>query len=288
MKHILMILAAVLMTYGCQQKNTNAEKAEEPAIVEQQSDKTSPFIVDDEGSLVFPTPSGGSPAAILDSMLSFQSIDAAPARKAAHEWKWAKQARQALGSSDDTIDLEHLDAVAFGVDSIYAPLTAYSQSDMNQAAGMFAATACFRLLNAYQKWADMISHSLDESQLLQDYTLWEGVYKEYADNYTDGGSSMPMMLSIAHKKLSELRLSVLKEEIGYLEADRHGAADWYVDADEIQCKPYQKAILLWYNHRMKMADRLQEVSNTHAEYLRHMTCKTVFIYQHLRLGWQSE
>ena len=48
---------------------------------------------------------------------------------------------------------------------------------------------------------------------------------------------------------------------------------------------FQKAIRRWYDHRMSLADKLQKVSEHRAQYLRHLTYKVVFIYQHLQLGW---
>ena len=186
-----MILTAAIMLGGCQQ-NKNTEQQTLSQSVEQDDNTVGPYFVNDEGELELPPAPSGTPVAILDSLLMFQSIDASPAKKALHEWKWAKQTCIALGQ-DEAIDLEYLDAVSYGVDSIYAPLTASSQNDMNQAAGMFAATACFRLLNAYQKLSDLFEESLDESLFLQDYTLWEGVFREYAENYTDINNSIILL-----------------------------------------------------------------------------------------------
>lgn len=220
---------------------------------------------------------------ILDSMLNKLYVDASPASRARHEWEWAREARRALDLSSEVIDLGHLDEVSERLDEYYAPMTAYSQADMNEAAGVFACTAKFRMLNAYQTLDSLMEDSFDSKDLFTDYLLWEGVNQEYEDNYTDGGSSAPMMLSFAHKTFCELRRTILIEEIGYLDVEHEGAAEWYVDADEIRWKPEQKAIRLWYDHRMKMADRLGDLSR--AEYLRRMTYKTVFIYHHLQLGW---
>jgi hypothetical protein len=185
--------------------------------------------------------------------------------------------------SSEVIDLGHLDEVSERLDEYYAPMTAYSQADMNEAADVFACTAKFRMLNAYQTLDSLMEDSFDSKDLFTDYLLWEGVNQEYEDNYTDGGSSAPMMLSFAYKTFCELRRTILMEEIGYLDVEHEGAAEWYVNADEIRWKPEQKAIRLWYDHRMKMADRLGDSSR--AEYLRRLTYKTVFIYHHLQLGW---
>lgn len=220
---------------------------------------------------------------ILDSMLNKLYVDACPASRARHEWEWAREARRALGLSSEVIDLGHLDEVSERLDEYYAPMTAYSQVDMNEAAGVFACTAKFRMLNAYQTLDSLMEDSFDSKDLFTDYLLWESVNQEYEDYYTDGGSSAPMMLSSAHKTFCELRCTILKEEIGYLDVEHEGAAEWYVEAYEIRWKPEQKAIRLWYDHRMKMADRLGDLSR--AEYLRRMTYKTVFIYHHLQLGW---
>lgn len=223
---------------------------------------------------------------ILNSMLNRLYIDASPTAKARHEWEWARSVRRALGLAAEVIDLERLAEVSEHLDEYYAPLTAYSQYDMNEAAGIFAITAKFRLLNAYQMLDSLMEDSFDSKDVFNDYLLWEGVNQEYEDNYIDGGSSGPMMLSFAHKSLCELRRSILMEEIGYLDVEHEGAAKWYVEADEIHWKPDQKAIRLWFDHRMKMADKLGNTNS--AEYLRRMTYKTVFIYHHLQLGWSYD
>lgn len=228
-----------------------------------------------------------SHVAVLDSMLVYLNVDAEPASKASYEWKWAGHTRIALGMAEEPVNLDSLDALSFEVDKIYAPLTASSPSEASEAAGVFAATACFRLLNAYHVLADQLCESLDENWFLQEYILWRGVYSEYEESHINAfGRNTSYMLSIAQKTLYELRRTMLMEEIGYLDMEREGAAEWLVDADEICWKPEQKALRLWYDHRMKMADK---IGNTNlAEYLRRMTYKTVFIYQHLQLGWQYD
>lgn len=268
MRKLLFLMAIVVIFSGCRRNEgslTPDEKDEE------------------EWAWRFDSLPTDTSVMILDSMLNKLYVDASPASKARHEWEWAREARRALDLSSEVIDLGHLDEVSERLDEYYAPMTAYSQADMNEAAGVFACTAKFRMLNAYQTLDSLMEDSFDSKDLFTDYLLWEGVNQEYEDNYTDGGSSAPMMLSFAHKTFCELRRTILIEEIGYLDVEHEGAAEWYVDADEIRWKPEQKAIRLWYDHRMKMADRLGDLSR--AEYLRRMTYKTVFIYHHLQLGW---
>lgn len=268
MKKLLFLMAVVAILGGCRRNErslTPDERDEEEWVWRFDSLPTDTSVM------------------ILDSMLNKLYVDASPASRARHEWEWAREARRALGLSSEVIDLGHLDEVSERLDEYYAPMTAYSQADMNEAAGVFACTAKFRMLNAYQTLDSLMEDSFDSKDLFTDYLLWEGVNQEYEDKYTDGGSSAPMMLSFAHKTFCELRRTILMEEIGYLDVEHEGAAEWYVEADEIRWKPEQKAIRLWYDHRMKMADRLGDSSR--AEYLRRMTYKTVFIYHHLQLGW---
>lgn len=268
MRKLLFLMAIVVIFSGCRRNEgslTPDERDEEEWVWRFDSLPTDTSVM------------------ILDSMLNKLYVDASPASKARHEWEWAREARRALDLSSEVIDLGHLDEVSERLDEYYAPMTAYSQADMNEAAGVFACTAKFRMLNAYQTLDSLMEDSFDSKDLFTDYLLWEGVNQEYEDNYTDGGSSAPMMLSFAHKTFCELRRTILIEEIGYLDVEHEGAAEWYVDADEIRWKLEQKAIRLWYDHRMKMADRLGDLSR--AEYLRRMTYKTVFIYHHLQLGW---
>ena len=268
MKKLLFMMAVVAILGGCRRNEgslTPDERDEEEWVWKFDSLPTDTSVM------------------ILDSMLNKLYVDASPASRVRHEWEWARAARRALGLSSEVIDLGHLDEVSERLDEYYAPMTAYSQADMNEAAGVFACTAKFRMLNAYQTLDSLMEDSFDSKDLFTDYLLWEGVNQEYEDKYTDGGSSAPMMLSFAYKTFCELRRTILMEEIGYLDVEHEGAAEWYVNADEIHWKPEQKAIRLWYDHRMKMADRLGDSSR--AEYLRRLTYKTVFIYHHLQLGW---
>ena len=268
MKKLLFLMAVVAILGGCRRN--------EGSLTPDERDE-------EEWTWRFDSLPTDTSVMILDSMLNKLYVDASPASKARHEWEWAREARCALDLSSEVIDLGHLDEVSERLDEYYAPMTAYSQADMNEAAGVFACTAKFRMLNAYQTLESLMEDSFDSKDLFTDYLLWESVNQEYEDNYTDGGSSAPMMLSFAYKTFCELRRTILMEEIGYLDVEHEGAAEWYVNADEIRWKPEQKAIRLWYDHRMKMADRLGDSSR--AEYLRRMTYKTVFIYHHLQLGW---
>lgn len=275
MQKILKLMVILAMLGGCKRNGNTGSYS-----------SAVPYVINAEGEMTIPGLSADTPVAILDSLLCQLYIDASPASKARHEWEWAKRARLALGMTTEVTDLSHLAEVSERLNDYYAPLTAYSQVDMNEAAGVFASTAKFRMLNAYQTLDSLMDESLGSMDFFNDYLLWEGVYREYEDNYTDGGSSGPMMLSFAHKTLCELRRSILMEEMGYLDVEYEGAAKWYVEADEIRWKPELEAIRLWYDHRMKMANKLGNTNR--AEYLRRMTYKTVFIYHHLQLGWQYD
>lgn len=275
MRHILLLIVIMTMLVGC--KHSGNTDSESSAV---------PYVINAEGEMTIPGLSAETPVAILDSMLCSLYVDASPASKARHEWEWAKRVRLALGMTAEVADLDSLTDVSNRLDDFYAPLTAYSQYDMNEAAGVFACTAKFRMLNAYQALDSLMIGSLGSNDLFNDYLLWEGVNQEYEDNYTDGGSSGPMMLSFAYRTFCKLRRAILMEEIGYLDVEHEGAAEWYVEADEIRWKPEQKAIRLWYDHRMKMADKLGNANS--AEYLRRMTYKTVFIYHHLQLDWMYD
>lgn len=220
-------------------------------------------------------------------MLVYLNVDAEPISKASYEWKWASHTRITLGKAEKPVDLDSLDALSFKVDKIYEPLTANSPYEANEAACVFASTACFRLLNAYHFLSDQLSESLDEDWFLQDYTLWKDVYSEFEENHINAfGRNTSYMLCMAQKTFCELRQTILKEEIGYFDVEHKGAAEWFVGADEIRWEPEKKAIRLWYDHRMKIADKLG--NKNLSEYLRRMTYKTVFLYHHLQLGWQYD
>lgn len=275
MQKILKLMVILAMLGGCKRNGNTGSYS-----------SAVPYVINADGEMTIPGLSADTPVAILDSLLCQLYIDASPASKARHEWEWAKRARLALGMTTEVTGLSHLAEVSERLNDYYAPLTAYSQVDMNEAAGVFASTAKFRMLNAYQTLDSLMDESLGSKDFFNDYLLWEGIYREYEDNYTDGGSSGPMMLNFAHKTFCELRRSILMEEMGYLDVEYEGAAKWYVEADEIRWKPEQEAIRLWYDHRMKMANKLGNTNR--AEYLRRMTYKTVFIYHHLQLGWQYD
>ena len=119
------------------------------------------------------------------------------------------------------------------------------------------------MLNAYQSLASQYDGMLDK----------------------DWFSSRNMMLTAAYEAITKLRLDILQEEIGYLSWDHDGAAQWFVNADEIKLENDTHALRAWFNHRMEMANALQPINQNRAEYLRHITYKTVFIYSHLQLDW---
>ena len=281
-----MILAA--MFWGCQQsKPTDAENLSEDFPVLDEEDRHSPFK-GTTGGLEYDLHYSDSAVEILDSLMSYLYVDVDSQKKAAYEWRWAKRAKGALGKSSEETDLEVLEAISRGVDDAYEPLLAYSQHDINTATSALAASARFRLLSAYQTLDTLMSDtSLPKGSCQKDYALWENVFREFEDRYTDAGSSGPMVLNTTYVTLADLRYRVLKEEIGYVSSTGK-KAEWYVNADEIQWDSTRQAIRQWYDFRMKIAGLLEKDSKNRAAYYRRMTYKTAFIYQHLQLDWMYD
>ena len=83
-----------------------------------------------------------SHVAIIDSMHVYLIVDAESALKASYEWKWARLTRAALCMAEKPANLNSLDVLSFDVDKIYVPPTTNSPSEVNEAAGVFAATPC--------------------------------------------------------------------------------------------------------------------------------------------------
>jgi len=186
------------------------------------------------------------------------SLSEEEVQNARHEWNWARQVCDSLGDEVRPDRLSQFESV---------PL------------------ARLMMLNAYQNLANQYDGMLDEDWFVTDYALWEAVFREYEDHYTNIGSSRNMMLTAAYEAITKLRLDILQEEIGYLSWDHDGATQWFVSADEIKWDTDVHALRAWFNHRMEMANALQPINQNRAEYLRHITYKTVFIFSHLQLDW---
>lgn len=287
-KNSLIMIFVLAMLCGCQKRRqADGGIHSESSEVLGKDNLHSPFRNTPEG-LEYDLHYSDSTAGVLDSLLAFLYIDADTEKKASHEWEWAKHARNVLGKGCDYGDLKPLDDISRSLDEAYEPLLAYSQYDINTATSVFAATARFRMLNAYQVLDSLMSEtSLPEGGLQKDYTLWENVFREIENHNTTGRSSGTMILNTTYVTLADLRCSVLMEEIGYI-SGLGKRAEWYVNADELRWDSSQQVIRQWYDYRMKMADQLEKSNKNYAEYSRRMTYKVVFIYQHLQLGWMYD
>ncbi len=244
--------------------------------------------------------------------LLFTHEDLEGGNQAIYDWMWSQVIEQEIEKQLDNknISLEGNgnDLDTFGdtprfknyskickitkqVDDSYEEYLGGPQSEINQATGVMALTSKFRLLMTYHMADSLLrydKHDILAASYFKDYVLWEDVFKEFYDNYTDAGSSGPMILNDTYSKYAETRNELLKEEIGYFTEDGHTARWLPFEGDiDIDLDPNQKAIHKWYDYRRQIAKQLEDKEYEHniIEYYRHITYKAVYIYQRLQIGW---
>lgn len=189
-------------------------------------------------------------------------------------------------------ELDYLCEIIERVEKSYDSLLGDSQYDLNRVTGIMALTSHLSLLLTYHA-ADSLLRDMELDLFAEayymDYVLWDDLYKEYEENYTDGGSSTPMILNSVYSTYSETRKELLKEEIGYF-TEKGAGARWLSREGDIQWEEGQEAIRRWYDYRMKVAQQLEGKGYGHntIEYYRHITYKAVYIYQRLQTGWGYE
>ena len=220
------------------------------------------------------------PGALFDSLMWQQYECPDNEEKTVYEWNWAYEVREILGVDD----LDSLSTLSHELDNSFESYASSgSTSYMTTAAEIYAATARFRMLNAYQALAELTAETpLGETDFYyHDYMLWEEIYQEFDDWYEEGGNSRCMELYGYYRQLAEFRTDILLEELAIFSEDdtKHES---FVHAKPIQIDTQwlknHPAIYRWYDYRMLMADRLQRHNISQALCLRTLTYKQVSLY----------
>ena len=220
------------------------------------------------------------PEELFDSLLWQQYHCPNGTEKAIYEWNWAYDVRETIGIDD----LDYLTSLSLKVDSSYHSYAASPMAaDMTTASEVYAGTARFRMLNVYQALADLMAGSPlgDDNCYFNDYVLWEELFKEFDYWYKDKGNWRFIFLNSYYKHIADLRTEVLKEELALLsngESELKRIAKSRVPQLDKKCMNEHQAICRWFDHRMKIADKIQGSSAYQAECIRTQAYKQVSLY----------
>ena len=221
-----------------------------------------------------------TPDELFDSLLWQQYHCPDGTEKNVYEWNWAYDVREAIGVDD----LDSLTTLSLELDSSYYSYAASPMAaDMTTASVVYAGTARFRMLNAYQSLADLMARSPlgDDDSYFNDYALWEELFKEFDYWYKDKGNWRFIFLNSYYKHIADLRSEVLKDELTLL-SNGEGEQKTIVKSkaprlDQKWMNEHQ-TISRWFDHRMVMADKIQSSSVYQAECIRSLTYKQVSLY----------
>ena len=159
---------------------------------------------------------------------------------------------------------------------------------MTTAAEVYAGTARFRMLNIYQTLAEMTADTpLGETDFYyHDYMLWEELFEEFDENYEEGGNGRGIELCCYYRRLAELRMEILLEELAFFSEDK-SKYEPYVHVAPSPCEKQwlisHPAIHRWYDYRMLMANRIQRDNPSWAQTLRDLTFKQVSHYRQFEI-----
>lgn len=109
-----------------------------------------------QSSSVFDTGTSINTIVLFDSLIWKQYHSPDSVAKTTYQWNWAYETREAL----EIEDIDSLNALCAEEDDSYR---SYADSgithEMKTASEVYAATARFRMLNAYQSLADMVAET---------------------------------------------------------------------------------------------------------------------------------
>lgn len=225
------------------------------------------------------------PVARFDSLMWLQYHCPDGEEKTVYEWNWAYEVREALGLED----LDSLETLCHELNGSYE---SYASSGttcyMTTAAEVFAGTARFRMLNVYQTLAGLTADTpLGETDFYyHDYMLWEELFKEFDENYEEGGNGRGVELCGYYRRLAELRMEILLEELAFFSEDKAKSKPYVHVAPSPRGKQWlisRPAIHRWYNYRMLMADRIQRDDPSRAQFFRVLTFKQVSLYRQFEI-----
>jgi hypothetical protein len=139
------------------------------------------------------------------------------------------------------------------------------------------------MLNVYQSLVDLMAESTlgNDDSYFKDYALWEELFKEFDYWYKDKGNWRFIFLNSYYKHVTDLRTNVLKEELSLLsngDSEQKEFVTPKVPRLDWKWMKEHQAISRWFDHRMKMADKIQDSSVYQAECIRALTYKQMSLY----------
>ena len=227
---------------------------------------------------------------LFDSLMWLQYHCPENEEKTIYEWNWAYDVREALGIED----LDSLTTLSRNEDDSYQYLSDSGiPFQMNTASNVYAGTARFCMLNVYQALAELVYETPlgENDNYYHDYALWEELFKEFDAWYVNGGSGRGYEVDYYYSQLAELRTEYLLKELAFLSEDESNQKQYanarppHMDKQWMKTHP---AIQNWYNHRMKMANKIQRHNPSWAQCIRALTYKQVDLYIRFEIKTEKE
>lgn len=230
------------------------------------------------------------PGECFDSLMWQQYHCPDGEEKTAYEWNWAYEVREALGVDD----LDSLTTLSRNQNHSYRYLSdSCAPFEINTATNMYAATARFCMLNAYQALAELVYETPlgDNDSYYHDYALWEELFKEFDGWYVNGGSGRGYEVDCYYIQLAKFHTESLLDELAFFQESKPSQKQiakalppqW--DEQWIGTHP---AIQNWYNHRMKMAQKIHRVNLSWAQCIRALTYKQAALYTKFEIETEKE
>ena len=227
---------------------------------------------------------------LFDSLMWLQYRCPEDEEKTVYEWNWAYDVRETLGVDD----LDSLTTLSRNQDHSYRYLSdSCVPFEINTATNMYAATARFCMLNVYQSLAEQAYETPlgDNDSYYHDYALWEELFNEFDAWYVNGGSGRGYEVDGYYIHLAELRKEYLLKELAFFseeEADKEQDAKVLPPQWDRQWIENHPAIQNWYNHRMKMATRIQRTNPSWTQCIRALTNKLAEQYRKFEIEIEKE
>ena len=227
-----------------------------------------------------------SPDQRFDSLMWLQYHCPDDEEKTAYEWNWAYDVRETLGVDD----LDSLAALTREQDDGYQSYASSCvTSDMVTASEVYAGTARFRMLNAYEALAELTAEtplgSLDDCYY-RDYVLWEELYKEYDEYYNETGGFRFVNLNSYYAYLADLRTELLRQELACFSGSQGSPKPSDAKVD-IHWDKQHKAIRRWYDYRLTMAEKLQQTAPSQAQCIRALSRQAVQWYMEFTTDYET-
>ena len=226
------------------------------------------------------------PGARFDSLMWLQYHCPDDEEKTAYEWNWAYDVRETLGVDD----LDSLAVLTREQDDGYQSYASSCvTSDMVTASEVYAGTARFRMLNAYEALAELTAEtplgSLDDCYY-RDYVLWEELYKEYDEYYNETGGFRFVNLNSYYAYLADLRTELLRQELACFSGSQGSPKPSDAKAD-LRWDKQHKAIRRWYDYRLTMAEKLQQTAPSQAQCIRALSRQAVQWYMEFTIDYET-